>query len=300
MIAKFLSRTAVEWSRVHENGEADLLTSITNQIVSKLLPENQNQLNQMFLTSLLSENALTAVVEYLSDQESLMRLVINVLSNDSDRLLKSAQVESADVSTPSTSPAESRILSCEGHPNCELASSELLVCRPLQVEPKILSQTLQATKPPENLEEYENLSPVGTHSDQSHLSAVSPANHELSTETDGDGQTDEFVSDDINKFFKLAPPTPVKDMLPTRFAASSLFPATFTADPDCDATISVDSKTCTVNRAAVSTHRECDSMDGDSDTLSGHSAVSKEHVQQSTTWFNVEEQDSCEEVQSSG
>ena len=206
----FLSSISTEWDETHEVDEKEYLTLIIKEIITKLVPENENTLIVMLLTDLLSHNALRAVVEYFSEQENLLKLLINVLANDSDSLLKSAEIRTpvnsadSDNSSPISLPAN--LLNNEDDQLEDSSKvSQVPMVKP-STEDRCWPSINDSTDLPSTNEATDKVLTVGE------LPAEGRRHEQPGEESNLDTRTEQFVSDAINNFFKLAPPTPVKSI----------------------------------------------------------------------------------------
>ena len=182
-----------EWAQAHpasEYSQRKYIRSVTENLALLLLPENPSPLALEALPSIISENVLGELLKYLSQQENLLKLIIRVFSDDYEDLLKSAEIKDLECATPIDEL--NQIITDRGAAD---------------TESKSVSFSLECSKP-----DNQNRLSV----DESRLvtaQQLDPKEADEGTTSPSDDSPispDQFYSDDLTKYFKVAPNTPKK------------------------------------------------------------------------------------------
>ena len=220
-----------EWAQAHpasEYSQRKYIRSVTKNLALFLLPVNPSPIALEALSSIISENVLGELLKYLSQQENLLKLIIRVFSDDYEDLLQSAEIKELECATPTDEPNPSLTDSAAG------------------TESKSVTFSLECSKP-----DNQN----GLSVDESLL--VTPKKQDLnvadedttSPSDDSPISPGQFYSDDLTKYFKVAPNTPKKasgsadkddsqsdNEAPKTLSMLMMSPAILTHNPDSETT----------------------------------------------------------------
>lgn len=186
----FLDASHDQWENSHDIPQSAYLKSLTITIIQTLLPEDKTHFSVEGLSSILSENVLNSLLSYLIKQENLLKIIIKVFSDNSDQLLSICEVPA---------PNEGKQKDCR--PECEavlIAGNAERICLNTADKDEITAEASQS-----NLD--------STLTPSLHPDAIVSSRHQSQSSVSDDSfehidiNPDEFVSEELNKFFKVAP-----------------------------------------------------------------------------------------------
>ncbi|XP_067936794.1 sorting nexin-19-like [Watersipora subatra] len=97
---RFLNSSMADWNLAYDIEQEGYFREVMYQVLWKYLPvEDLSPLALEAIAAIISDNVFLQLVEYLSQQQNLLKLLIRVLSDDFENLLKSAEIKKVEVSS---------------------------------------------------------------------------------------------------------------------------------------------------------------------------------------------------------
>lgn len=229
---RFLDASTVDWEAAHKDKQAEYFRQVTSQIVCKFLPIKElSPLTLKALAAIISEHVFGELLTYLSKQTNLLRIVIILLADDYNTLLQTAEAPTPAVAGTAgvqTAAATSMAEVCsafvtattEAHAKSShvvqplpstASGSPRLKELPSQFDKHSVVFALNPADMVESEEEFyeapdDQLSVVGK--DTNHVVKDDPSSDENATKSSASSAAnsgDEFVSEDLMNYFKVAP-----------------------------------------------------------------------------------------------
>ena len=172
---KFIDAADQEWKDVHHEHHSDYIKYVTELMICSLLPEEQTAVALEPLSSILAENVVAPLLDYLSEQSNLLKIIILVLADDPESLLVSA----------------------ESKPDASVAPSAAEV-----------SESTQSSSVDVATDDGQEQSVIFDLNEKKHDDASD--GDQIFEDVDGsdspeDTNTNEYVSDELSKIFRVAP-----------------------------------------------------------------------------------------------
>ena len=187
---RFLDSATADWQHVHNNKQANYLHTVTAQILLKYLPvEDLSPLALESLSSIMSEHVFGELVSYLSDQSNLLMLVIRILSDDYETIIRRAEIESSGKGDVEPSGKVEMELSAEK----QISAAKEKVVFSLDLTEKSAADDDNDIKDAVTIDSDDNVHERMGIKGQS------------STDTSDSADEYVYVSDDLLKYFNVAP-----------------------------------------------------------------------------------------------
>lgn len=194
IVSRFIDISQQEWSQSHPAAQYTprlYLKSIIEKLIITLLDEKPCSLTLEALSNIISENVLGNLLEYLSQQENLLKIIIRVFSDDFEELLQTAELERNEEAKAMITK-ECDHTGCTGKVLFTLGTDD---------------NNLETEKPITEKEKHNAFLESPTDTNQS-LPLVE--RNVQRTEDDSPLSPDQFISEELMKYFKVAPSTPHK------------------------------------------------------------------------------------------